>query len=73
MSALPESYRCDGCGKSRENDANHWVSAFVSKKGIRFVNGIQAKARHYCGLTCALKALQDWFFILVNGPTQPKS
>jgi hypothetical protein len=68
MSVSPESYRCDaaGCGKTRKNDANHWVSAIITKKSVRFVEGIRKKALHYCGLTCAMKGLQDWFFTLVN-------
>lgn len=62
MSSVPESFRCDSCDKNRVDDVNHWLSAIVNEKGIRFAPGVIRGKKHYCGLTCATKAFMNWFY-----------
>jgi len=74
VSKLANPYRCNLCGKLRENDANHWLLLFgrypVSQDdGKPFVVLIEtwterrargATAEHACGLECALKLAERW-------------
>ena len=57
---IPEAYRCDSCGKARENDANRWWLLELARvdSGMPFTivvrqwNAIRAKengVKHACG------------------------
>ena len=61
MSRL-EQFKCDGCGKLRTDDANHWWVLGKSTEGVlvmdRFSHGGRMDDRYerfdFCGQQCAL-------------------
>jgi hypothetical protein len=62
--AQVSTYRCDTCGKLKE-DANHWYRA-VKTDEPRFVvvpwagallPGAETSVLHFCGTGCAVKAM----------------
>lgn len=69
MSTIPASVKCDGCGKNRIEDTNHWMTLDAcSYKGVlSFATGIFENdemgnpANHACGRECATKLFQKWF------------
>jgi len=74
MSRVPQPYRCDQCGKLRENDVNRWWMLFarypVSPESgdvhwFRMEPWTARRAKvhsavHACGEDCALKLVQRW-------------
>jgi hypothetical protein len=56
--------KCDGCGKLRASDTNHWLVGRVSGESITVVPLDQTlpeiyrtKDQHFCGQNCATQ----WF------------
>lgn len=61
MSIIPASVKCDGCGKSRDEDTNHWRSLSAARSSLSINEGIgTGYPFHVCGETCALKLLSRW-------------
>lgn len=69
MSVIPASVKCDGCGKDRAADNNHWrsfkVTRFNPELGRYVTLEIQSVtdaclSYHACGETCALKLVSRW-------------
>ncbi len=66
MSVIPASVKCDGCGKNRQEDGNHWLSLSISGvqdsfKVIEFRTGIVLDYyAHVCGSSCASKLFARW-------------
>lgn len=69
MSFVPETIRCDGCLKKRDNDTNHWFLTRI----ISFGDGLSFQClplsnsserlqgdHHYCGQACALKGFSRY-------------
>lgn len=62
MSTIPASVKCDGCGKNRIEDTNHWFSIRAEEYfHIIHRTNEQNQYRHACGLECATKLFQKWF------------
>ena len=58
---IPASAKCDGCGKSRRDDANHWRSLGVGGPILEIQDGINDTAiYHSCGDSCTLKLVSLW-------------
>jgi len=71
MSAVPETVKCDGCGKSRLEDSNRWKrlkADHTYKDGTAFLciyDGLPTSDDddsnfHACGETCLLKLVSRW-------------
>ena len=66
MSIVPASVKCDGCGKNRVEDSNHWRSLRPDYDNLYVANHIvdpedkQGIWSHACGETCALKLFSHW-------------
>jgi hypothetical protein len=81
MTKIKEPYRCNGCGKLRENDANHW---WLLRECMRFVSENKELAlaawdadlahcedvTHACGQECAQKLIGQW---MATGSFTPPS
>lgn len=65
MSTIPATAKCDGCGKNRIEDGNHWVTfKVVYENEIQILKGIYTTHtvdRHACGVECATKLFNRWF------------
>jgi len=62
---IPASAKCDGCGKSRQDDSNHWRSFGAGKVLLEIMDGINDGCNyHACGDSCTLKLVSRW---LANG------
>lgn len=78
MSIVPTSAKCDGCGKSRIEDSNHWLTIYIAQTNqskIIVVEGIKSNGQqHACGLQCALQLFSEWFNkeICQHGPALDK-
>ncbi len=71
MSRLGQPYRCDVCGKLRENDANHWwlvwaADVLVNSSVVLCVGdwdssrAEQPEIRHARGQECTMKLVERW-------------
>lgn len=63
MSVVPASVKCDGCGKDRVDDSNHWKSFNLFGGTVHIEEGIETESHevHACGETCAMKLISRWF------------
>ncbi len=62
MSVIPASVKCDGCGKNRQEDGNHWLTMWLDEREFHFQRGasVNDQGRHCCGAACASKLFARW-------------
>jgi len=58
--------KCDGCGRLRVNDSNHWLQATIGRLGIfvgpldgqiGLMHSLAKDVKHFCGRQC----VTSWF------------
>ena len=58
---IPASVKCNGCGKSRADDSNHWRSMGSSVTNFEMrVGVVENWPYHSCGDSCTLKLVSRW-------------
>lgn len=61
MTRMPESIRCDGCGKNRIDDCNHWRSFNAGEEYFHISSEPDNTDEfHVCGDACASKLFARW-------------
>jgi len=63
VSIVPSSVRCDGCGKNRIEDGNHWHTLRApGADPLQITKGVQTAGygKHACGEACAMKLVSRW-------------